>query len=200
MLPLCPHHGDNGTNPELPGSRYLFAEIEQWLRQYAKSHVLSLLGLAFSLGSAVGALTTKLQGTHLLWGWRFPQAKGKTGHKAKTLKIMRYKDNIRNIFLLCNCLSQGYYCCDETPWPKASCRGNTLFGLHFYTVVCHRRKSGQELKQDRVLEAGAEAEAMEGRCFTDLLPLACSACFLIAPRATITERAPFTVGWGLPHL
>ena len=28
----------------------------------------------------------------------------------------------------------------------------------------HQRKSGQELKQDRALEAGADAEAMEGCC------------------------------------
>ena len=37
-----------------------------------------------------------------------------------------------------------------------------LFGLHFHTVVYHWRRSGQELKQGRNLEAGAEAEAMEG--------------------------------------
>jgi hypothetical protein len=40
-------------------------------------------------------------------------------------------------------------------------------------TVHHGKKSGQELKQDRNLEAGADAEAMEGCCL-----LACSAAFI----------------------
>ena len=36
--------------------------------------------------------------------------------------------------------------------------------------------------------------------FTDLLPMACLACFLIEPRATSPEVAALcTVGWALPH-
>jgi hypothetical protein len=31
-----------------------------------------------------------------------------------------------------------------------------LFGLHFHIAVHHQGKSGQELKQDRILEAGAD--------------------------------------------
>jgi hypothetical protein len=38
------------------------------------------------------------------------------------------------------------------------------FSLHFHVTVHHQRKSGQELTQDRNLEAGADAEAMEGCC------------------------------------
>jgi hypothetical protein len=41
-------------------------------------------------------------------------------------------------------------------------------GLHFHIAV-YQRKSGQELKQGRNLEARADAEAMEGCCL-----LACS--------------------------
>ena len=41
-----------------------------------------------------------------------------------------------------------------------------LFGLDFHIPV-HQRKSRQELKQGRNLEAGADAEVMEG-CY--LLP------------------------------
>ena len=38
----------------------------------------------------------------------------------------------------------------------------SLFGLHFYITVYHQRKSGQERKQGKNLEARADAEAMEG--------------------------------------
>lgn len=46
------------------------------------------------------------------------------------------------------------------------------------------RKSGQELKQDRNLEAGADAEAMEGGCL-----LVCSACF----HRTQDNHGPFPI-------
>ena len=36
------------------------------------------------------------------------------------------------------------------------------------------------------------AEAMEGCCFTGLLLMACSACFLIEPRTTSPGMAPLT--------
>jgi hypothetical protein len=42
-----------------------------------------------------------------------------------------------------------------------------LFSLHFHIALHHQRKSGQELKQVRNLEAGAGAEAMEGCCLLD---------------------------------
>jgi hypothetical protein len=44
---------------------------------------------------------------------------------------------------------------------KASWRGKGL-GSNFHITVDHQRKPGQELKQGRNLEAGADAEAMEG--------------------------------------
>jgi hypothetical protein len=44
-----------------------------------------------------------------------------------------------------------------------------LFSSHFHITVHDQRKSGQELTQGRDLEAGADAEAMEGCCL-----LACS--------------------------
>jgi len=46
-----------------------------------------------------------------------------------------------------------------------------FFSLHFYIAAYHQRTLGQELKQDRILEAGTEALAMEGHC----LP-SCSSC------------------------
>ena len=48
--------------------------------------------------------------------------------------------------------------------PKAGWGGQGLFRFHFHITVHHERKSGQELKQGRTLEAGADAEAMEGCC------------------------------------
>ncbi|KAL6079812.1 hypothetical protein STEG23_033903, partial [Scotinomys teguina] len=45
---------------------------------------------------------------------------------------------------------------------KANWRGKRLFGLHFQIIVYHWKKSEQELKQDRNLEAGVDAEAMDG--------------------------------------
>ena len=53
--------------------------------------------------------------------------------------------------------------------------------------------SRQALKEGRDLEAGADAEATEGHC-----SLACSACFLIAPRTTSPGMTPPTMGWALP--
>ena len=53
------------------------------------------------------------------------------------------------------CLSQCLYCFNKTPWPKSKLRRKGF-------TLCHWRKSGQELKQNWKLEAGADAEAMEG--------------------------------------
>ena len=47
-------------------------------------------------------------------------------------------------------------------------------------------------KQDRNLEAGADAEAMEGYCL-----LAFSACFLTETRATSPGMVSPTMGWAL---
>jgi hypothetical protein len=37
----------------------------------------------------------------------------------------------------------------------------SFFGSHFLLKVHNQRKSGQELRQDRNMEAGADAEATE---------------------------------------
>jgi hypothetical protein len=46
-----------------------------------------------------------------------------------------------------------------------------LFGLYFHSTAHHKRKSGQELKYGRFLEAGADAEVME-ECYLHLAQLA----------------------------
>jgi hypothetical protein len=43
---------------------------------------------------------------------------------------------------------------------KATCEGYSFFGLHFHITVHHLRKSGQELKQARDLEAEAMEECV----------------------------------------
>ena len=59
------------------------------------------------------------------------------------------------------CLSSHFYCCAETPRPKATWRGK---GLYLHITVHWKGKSRQELKQGRNPEAGTEAEALE-KCF-----------------------------------
>jgi hypothetical protein len=52
-------------------------------------------------------------------------------------------------------------------------------------------KSAQALKQGSNLEAGADAEAMEGRYLVTFL-MACSAIFIIEPRTTLSGLSPLT--------
>ena len=83
--------------------------------------------------------------------------------------------------------------------PKASREGKGLFGLHIQIIVHHWRKS-EELKQNWNLEAGADAEAIEGRCLLAYFPwLAYSSCLLIEPTTTSLGMVPPTMGWALPH-
>jgi hypothetical protein len=58
--------------------------------------------------------------------------------------------------------------------------------------VHHPRKSGQELKQDRNLQARADAEAMEGAAYW-LVHIPWVACFLIEPKFTCPGMAPPTM-------
>ena len=52
------------------------------------------------------------------------------------------------------------------------------FGLQFWIIVCHWRKSGQELKQGENLEAEADAEAMEGCCLLSCIQWLAQPTFL----------------------
>jgi hypothetical protein len=79
---------------------------------------------------------------------------------------------------------------------KVSWGGKGLFSLHFH----HERKSGQKLKQGRNLEAGADAEAMEGMLLTGLLSMTCSACFVIELKTTSPGIAPPKMGWASPTI
>jgi len=56
-----------------------------------------------------------------------------------------------------------------------------------------------ERSQGKNLEAGADAEAMEGCCLLACSYMASSACFLIDPSTTRWWMVPPTMGWGLHH-
>lgn len=58
------------------------------------------------------------------------------------------------------CFPFAFYCCDKY-CDLTETSGRSLFGLHFYIMLCHWRKPGQEL------ESGTEAETNEELC---LLP------------------------------
>ena len=72
--------------------------------------------------------------------------------------------------------------------------GEGIFGLCFHIMAYHRRKSGQELKQARNLEAEADTEAMEGCCL-----LACSALLSYRTLNHKHRGGTTTMGWALPH-
>lgn len=57
------------------------------------------------------------------------------------------------------------YWSDKTPWAKASWGVKGLFRLYFNIIVHHWSNSGQEFKQDWILEAGDDAECRERYCF-----------------------------------
>jgi len=53
-----------------------------------------------------------------------------------------------------------------------------FFGLHFLRTIHQGRKSGPKLKQGRILEAGADAEAMKGCCLLACSPWLAQPAFL----------------------
>jgi hypothetical protein len=57
------------------------------------------------------------------------------------------------------------YSCTKYHNQEASWGEKGLFSLHIHIALYHQRKAGQELTQDRNMEAGADAEAMEGAAY-----------------------------------
>jgi hypothetical protein len=94
-----------------------------------------------------------------------------------------------------------YSWCGETSWVKTSWGGKELFDLHFHIVVHHWRKPGQELKWARNMEAGTDAEVMEGcyllACSPGLLSLLSYITQKHQPRSSITHSG---LGCSLPLL
>ena len=82
---------------------------------------------------------------------------------------------------------------------KAKWGGKGLFGLHFHSTVHHWRKSGRELKQVRKPGVRSWCRGHEGVLLIGLLFTACSACFLVKPRATILGVLSLIIVWALPY-
>jgi hypothetical protein len=113
---------------------------------------------------------------------------------AAKIRIKEQSHSVIVVLLLCNqvrdrepdalfwkCPSLCCYCCEETLWLKQPGKERVFFlfcfvflfffffGLYVHITLHHQRKSGQELKQGRNLEAGVDADATEECCL-----LACS--------------------------
>ena len=76
------------------------------------------------------------------------------------------------------CLSQGLFSCTKHYDQEARWGGKGLLSSHFQVAVHRQRNSGQELTQGRNLEAGADAEAMEGCCLLACFPWFAQLAFL----------------------
>jgi hypothetical protein len=85
-----------------------------------------------------------------------------------------------------------------------------LSGLHFHITVHHQKGSGQELKQGRNLEAGTDAEAMEGWCSLACSPWIAQLAFLknpgigpshngLGPPPSITKKMPYLFAYRLTY-
>ena len=80
------------------------------------------------------------------------------------------------------CLTQGFHSCTKYSDQEAN------FAVH------HQRNSGQELTQGRNLEAGANAEAIEGCCLLACFPWLVQLAFLYRTRTANLGVAPPTGG------
>ena len=67
-----------------------------------------------------------------------------------------------------------------------------------YIIAHHQKQWGQELKHGRYLEAGADAEAIEGCCFLACSPWLAQPAFLENPETPAPGMAPPTMGWAFP--
>jgi hypothetical protein len=84
--------------------------------------------------------------------------------------------------------SGGFYCCDETLWPKSKL-GRSLFVLHFHQSSPSKEfRTGTQTGQEP--RGRSWGRGYGGVLLPGLLPLACSACFLVDPRITSTGMAP----------
>lgn len=70
---------------------------------------------------------------------------------------------------------------------RARWGGKGWFGLHFHILVNHWKRSGQELKKSRNLEAGDDAGAMEGTAY-----------WLASHGLLSPAMVPLTMDWDFP--
>lgn len=97
------------------------------------------------------------------------------------------------------CLSNGFCCYEEMPWPKPLEEERVYLALHFHSIVHHWRKLGQELKQSRDMETG-QCSGHEGVLFICLLIVDFSACFFIKFRIASSGMASPSVISAHPNI
>ena len=107
------------------------------------------------------------------------------------VNLMRMKQSI--------CLSKGFYCCYKTTWSKSKLgrKGFIWLALPDHSPSLEEVRTGTQAE----LESGGRSwcRGHGGVLLTGLLPMACSACFLVEPRTTSPGMALPTMGWALPH-
>lgn len=99
------------------------------------------------------------------------------------------------------CLSQGYYCWDETMWPKKLGVGKVylVYAPPSSKEDRNSRRTGtwrQKLVQKPWRSAANRLLPLE--CCGPLASPACSVCFLTEPRTASPRMASPTMGWALP--
>ena len=91
---------------------------------------------------------------------------------------------ISQVMSFTSCLSWDFYCCDETPWPKE--KGKERAYLAYSCTSLFITNGSQNRNSNR-----AGIWRQELMLLTGLLPLACSACFLI-------DSGTPVLGWPYP--
>ena len=98
---------------------------------------------------------------------------------------------MRSYLSILDCLSQGFYSWTKHHDQEASWGGKGLFSLHFHIAVHYQRRQDWNSRRSG---SRSWCRGHGGMFLTGLLPLACSACFLIEPKTTRPRMAPPTMG------
>ena len=109
------------------------------------------------------------------------------------LRLLQFKTRHKNIYFFRPRLSSGFYCYNETPWPKSKSEGKGFNCLtHLYWCLSSNSTRAETWRE----------ELMQGHgrvLIIGLLPMAYSACFLRESRTTSLGLAPSTIVWDLHH-
>jgi hypothetical protein len=142
-------------------------------------HMLSWLGLEVSLAFTYGQTFQIIDLKYVLF---------------MVFKVTQYhyqQEAFKFYLLLC---VLGFYCCSKTPGPRSKLGEKGLFSLHFHIADHHQKRARTGTHTGYEPRGRSWCRGHGGMLLTGLLPLACSACFLIEPRTTSPGMAPPTVG------
>jgi hypothetical protein len=114
-----------------------------------------------------------------------PQVCGQPGLQSEYQDIQIYTEK----------LSEGFYCCSDTPWPK-DCLGRKGF---IWLTLPHYRSWLKEVRTGTLTgkDPGGRGwcRGNGGVLVTGLLPTACSSCLLIECRTISPRMVPPTIVW-----